>query len=324
MQHLFVSMFLCLFMTTVYAQQSCIDSLFAIKDSSKLKLYHRQKSDQRDEWRIEIDSMNYSITRRLKKDKTPIYESVTNILTNIKLSVSYHENGRVSEFGYMYTNNYECIGKWYYYSDSGMPERIVDYDTNAGLSFCSFYKLAEAKGLANSGYTNHLERTQIEFDDYHRTWRFVQIIDAPDSVYRNILEVQSDSMIVSVRHDATWIFPVPVTVTVFGLKSGIVQNGKVENLYAIETSPYVIARLLNYDIELRYNIIGYSVKFLRDGKILKDISLKGYLIPKRIIRRIKKLHPGDEVIFYNVKIDEHRHGLYSKFSSVNDVRFEIR
>jgi len=94
MHRLFVFIILFPVMTTVYAQQSCIDSLFAIKDSSKLKLYHRQKSDQGDEWRIEIDSMNYSIIRRLKKDKTPVHESLRNKLSNIdRLVAYYHYSG---------------------------------------------------------------------------------------------------------------------------------------------------------------------------------------------------------------------------------------
>ena len=94
-----------------------------------------------------IDSINYSIIRRWKDDKTPILESITNNLTKIDSWKEYHENGQLRAQGFMTTSNHTYIGKWNYYSEKGLLDSIVDYDKRYKVAFCDFYEIAKTKGL---------------------------------------------------------------------------------------------------------------------------------------------------------------------------------
>ncbi len=167
--------------------QDCIESLFSQIDKSLIKEYDKKESQNEYSIRNTIDSINYSIIRRWKNDKTPIIEFITNNLTKIDSWKEYHENRRLMAQGFMTTSNHTYIGKWNYYSDKGLLDSIVDYDKRYKVAFCDFFEIAKTKGFTG-------KNSSIKFKKDSRKWCVTKWTYHNDYSSAEGIELQVDSM----------------------------------------------------------------------------------------------------------------------------------
>lgn len=64
----------------------------------------------------------------------------------------------------------------------------------------------------------------------------------------------------------------------------------------------LLAPVLNYDWDLRYEITSYSIIVLRKQNIVYKSDIVGYLLPEKERKTLnRKLKKGDEIVFYNIR-----------------------
>ena len=175
--------------TKVKNETECISELFNEIDSSKFKIFKKQTVKR--EWEIyqSIDSLNYEIERRWRRNKKPIWESVRNTTINIEICKEYYKNGVLRSEGYMTSIKGTPIGKWNYYSNKGNLDSTVNYERRYGVSFCEFYKLCKQRNLLGHS-------SSIGFINKERKWRITKYEDVDGSPIFTGIELQVDSNIV--------------------------------------------------------------------------------------------------------------------------------
>ena len=138
----------------------CILELFKQTDPLDNNIYKKHESPKTDEgFGQYVDSLSYSIERQFTKTGGLKYEIILNNYNNIEFVKDYNKHVSIDtigyDLGYKIMPSGIHIGVWENYSKFGQLKGTKNFDEIYKVSFCEFYKIAEANGL--TGKTSYIQ-----------------------------------------------------------------------------------------------------------------------------------------------------------------------